>query len=161
MLPKPWYRPPCDGGKSSGRFAFASPSPAKKLSLAAFWSGNDVAAGRGELVGVEEKEAGEPVRAGPLRPEDLDFLRPCADEGRPTAPRGLGAVSLSAGGGDGDQVLPASSASSWMKFVSVRGQMRTSINLPSHDTEWQPTNDMYRRHSCPQYSHSDRLGRTS
>ncbi len=69
---------------------------------------------------MEEKEAGEPVRAGPLRPDDLDLRRPCADDGRPGAPRELGTDSLSAGGGDGDQDLPASSASSWMKFTSFR-----------------------------------------
>lgn len=29
VLPKPWYRPPCDGGRSSGREALASPRVAK------------------------------------------------------------------------------------------------------------------------------------
>ena len=38
VLPKPWYRPPWEGGRSAGRDAFVAPSEAKYDSLAAFWS---------------------------------------------------------------------------------------------------------------------------
>lgn len=128
MLPKPWYRPPCEGGRSSGRVAFASPSVEKKASLAAFWSGNDVADGLGVPVGVDEKEAGEPERAVLDRAEALDLRRPWADEGRPGAPRELGADSLSAEGGDGDHDLPASSASSYVKRALCGGWGRGIIS---------------------------------
>lgn len=105
VLPKPVYRPPCEGGKVSDREALAFPSRSKYISLAVLWSG-----GLAVPDGWLEKDAGDPellrkeLPVAP-RPDARDLRKPCADDGRPGGDR------ASAGGADGDHGLPARSAS--------------------------------------------------
>ena len=110
MFPKPWYRPPCEGGKSAGRDAFACPRPAKNDSFAAFWSGNEPVDGFGVPAGDDWN--GELVRLGVPRVDARDFRRPWAEDGRfggLVVPDGDAALT---GGEEGDHGLPARSASS-------------------------------------------------
>ena len=123
MFPKPWYRPPWEGGRSAERDAFACPSEAKYDSFAAFWSYAPPALGLGVPPTAGEccpppNDAGDAESLRSERPvfvraEARDLRSPCADEGRLGGLIELLGEPKPSGGADGDHDLPANVASSW------------------------------------------------
>lgn len=100
VFPNPWYFPPCEGGRCSGRLALAPPSDAKYRSFAVRRSyPASVKEGEGELEFCRSGE-GEPIARLAAR----DLRRPCAEEGREGG---------STEGAEGDQSRPSTSAASY------------------------------------------------
>lgn len=103
VFPNPWYFPPWEGGRCSGRLALASPNDVKYRSFAVCRSyAPSVKEGAGELEFCRNGE-GEPIPRLAAR----DLRRACAEEGREGG---------STGGAEGDQSRPSTSAESYPRI---------------------------------------------
>lgn len=105
-LPKPWYFPPCEGGRCSGRLALTPPSDVKYRSFAVRRSYvASVKEGEGELELCRSGEE-EPIPRLAAR----DLRRPCAEEGR---------EGESTGAAEGDQSRSSTSAESYARVSLI------------------------------------------